>query len=144
MRRDRVAGTNVRLSGGNISGSRARGLVSVLSQQPGSLSALSTESRMIKLPIDSHLFSSSRKPRPARRQCGTQVLRPTAKREQPRAKLLAHRFISLSSQSPSLLEVTSPLVSPVRSRRSRNPTFKHAYRFRLMRTNCASLYRTYI
>lgn len=96
---------------------------------------------MIKLPIDSHLFSSP--VRPSRRRCGTQVLRPTTKREQPAQSCLR---IDLYPPSPPPLfaappsaRSTSLLVSSVRSRRIRNPTFKHARRFRLMRTNCALL-----
>lgn len=58
---------------------------------------------MIKLPIDSHLFSSSRTPRLSRRRCGTQVLRPTTKREQPAQSCLRIDLYTSSLPRPSFI-----------------------------------------
>lgn len=85
MRRDRVAGTIVRLSEGNISkppggegGSRA------FCPSSRAFSLFQRGDRMIKLPIDSHLFSSPPPP-PVRplvaAMRGTRCYQATTKRE---------------------------------------------------------------
>jgi len=62
--------------------------------------------RMIKLPIDSHLFSTPRIPPPAMRDTGATADRKT---RTTRAKLLAHRFISpqLSCLHPDFTSLLS-------------------------------------
>lgn len=106
--------------------------------------------RMIKLPIDSHLFSSlppwTPPVRPSQRRMRGTGATVDHKTRTTSAKLLAHRFISPIlpyPQHPPRASATSLLVSSVRFRRIQNPTFKHARGFRLMRTNCASLYSDY-
>lgn len=92
MRRDRVAGTIVCLSEGNIS---KPGDSRVFCPSSRAFSLFQRGDRMIKLPIDSHLFSSPRAPsvRPSWR-CEAQVLPGDHKTRTTRAKLLAHRFMS--------------------------------------------------
>lgn len=105
-------------------------------QQPSLSAALSTRgtqrgrrgtARMIKLPIDSHLFST---PPPAMAgDAGHRCYGQPQNENNSRKAACASIYIP----QPSCLH---PDVSSVPFRRSRNPTFEHARRLRLMRTNC--------
>jgi len=115
------------LSEGNISGFGYEALANILSQQPSLSAALSTRgtqrgrrrtARMIKLPIDSHLFST---PPPAMAgDAGHRWYGRPQNENNSRKAACASIYIP----QPSCLHSD---VSSVPFRRSRNPTFEHAH-----------------
>lgn len=108
---------------------------------PGGGGSRRGAARMIKLPIDSHLFSAPPRILPsamagdAGHRC---YVRPQNENNSRKAACASIYIPQTLPPSPFIL--TSLLVSSVPFWRSRNPTFEHACRSRLMRTNCALLF----